>query len=155
MTHNRLSLSVLALGTGLVLSLGFTACGGSDDDGGASAQSAATSDNPVQEQQAVRKAMEKLEDDLYSADVKAYCDGLTEKAKDEKEGGKTCEESLGELVGKPLSQTAREMYKTRVLRVEVHGDKAILKTREADNESKDIPFVKVDGRWMLDRADSK
>jgi hypothetical protein len=122
-------------------------CGGSDD--GESGGAAQASDAAAGQE--VRQAMRSLENALYAGDGKKYCAALTEvSASGSGVTGQSCEESVRELVPKPLAPSVIATVRSRIQRVEVDGDRATLYGRGADGGLDKAAFVNEDGGWKMD-----
>ena len=150
-TRSALQLRAGALAAAVALTLGATACGGSDDgDGG---------DGGDDRQQA-RATVENLYAAIADNDAEKVCDQLNEAAQQQlAQGGlgkesDSCAQSFQSFLDQAKERGGLNLtLKAKVESVEVDGDTAVAKVSfGAKGRNGEIPLEKVDGEWKLEAA---
>lgn len=148
MTRTRFAVHALALVGLLVLALGVSACGGSDDSDAGNAAGVGSSS----EKQELLDARAELLDLFFAGDAEGYCAGLTPasvKNAPKTMGYPSCEEMVRKVIPKPVGPEGRP--KPEILAVNIDGDRGTVTTHEQGFKRKVVSvFIKQNGRWLAE-----
>jgi hypothetical protein len=150
-SRSTFQLRALALTAAVALSLGATACGGSDDDGSSSGGS---------DQEQARATVERLYDAIRDKDPEKVCEQMNEAAQKQLAAGglgtksKDCAEAFQKFLDESDKAGGLNLtLKAKVKSVKVTGDTAVAKVNfGAPGRNGEIPLQKVDGEWKLEAA---
>jgi len=149
LTRVRLTPRAVALIAFAVLSLGGSACGGSDEDGGD-----ASASQPSGAEQEIRAAIAVMQKAATSADGKAMCSVMTPSSKETVKGFEdypTCEEAMDDFLTDDRSGELKPQTSgaSRVAGVSVRGDTGSV-TLVTDGERRRLQVERLGDEWLVD-----
>jgi ketosteroid isomerase-like protein len=168
LSTSHLHVRLLAFAAAALFALGLAACGDSDDGGDGSAdQGDRTADGDrsggaggSSDESRARATVERLYAGIRAGDADAVCSTLTAPAQKQVAAGAigsgkagSCADAFQQFLDAAEKQGGLNLtLKAKVERVTVKGDKAVAKVSFGKTRAGEIPLVKQDGEWKLDRA---
>jgi ketosteroid isomerase-like protein len=141
-----LKLRAAALGVAALLASGAAACGEEED--------------PRSDREQARAVVEELYASIRAKDPEGVCSTMTEPAQQQVAAGAigtgksgTCADAFQRFLDAAARQGGLNLtLKAKVERVKITGDTAVATIRFGKARTGEIPLVKQDDEWKLDRA---